>query len=266
MDPIHPQLKDDGTPLYRQIADVLLTRIRDDGLRVGERIDSEPEIVAAYGVSRATATRALEHLARQGVVRRVQGRGTFVQVPPLMLRQPVLGSFSAQVEAAGHRPAHRLLGVTEPDGSEDPRLHAHFAGEPVFRIDRVRLVDDAPTGVHRSLVARRAMPGDAQAWARALQDPHASLYAVLADAGARATHAEEHLDALVADAQDAELLELEPPAALMRVVRLSTDQDGRPLEATDARYSGNRFDYRVTLALPEGGTRNRMDPQMEEQA
>jgi GntR family transcriptional regulator len=260
-----PHLKDDGTPLYRQIADVLLSRIRDDGLRIGERIDSEPEIVAAYGVSRATATRALEHLAHQGIVRRVQGRGTFVQVPPLMLRQPVLGSFSAQVQAAGHRPAHRLLRVGAPDGSEDPRLHAHFAGEPVFRVDRVRLVDDAPTGVHRSLVARRAMPGDAEAWAAALHDPGASMYAVLADAGSRATHAEEHLDALLAGAEDEALLELAEPAALMRVVRLSTDQDGRPLEATDARYAGDRFDYRVTLALPDGA-RNRRDPQTEEQA
>lgn len=246
----HVAFRHDGTPLYRQIADALLARIRDEEVQVGDRVDSEPEIVATYGVSRATATRALEHLARQGIVRRVQGRGTFVQVPPLMLRQPLLGSFSAGVRAGGHRPTHRLLRVGEPDGHEDPRLHAHFGDTPFVRVDRLRLVDDAPAGVHRSFVARAGVATADAALAQALSDPDASLYALMAQAGTHIAHAEEHLDAVLATAEDRDWLGLADPSALIRVVRLSADAAGRPLEATDARYSGDRFDYRVTLAPP----------------
>jgi len=45
---------------------------------VGERIPTEPELVAEFGVGRNTVREALQSLVHAGLLRREQGRGTFV--------------------------------------------------------------------------------------------------------------------------------------------------------------------------------------------
>jgi GntR family transcriptional regulator len=46
--------------------------------RPGDQLPSEPELAAAYSVSRATVREALQSLENEGIVRRVHGSGTFV--------------------------------------------------------------------------------------------------------------------------------------------------------------------------------------------
>ena len=46
--------------------------------RPGERIESENELAARYGVSRQTVRKALSALIAQGYLRAEHGRGTFV--------------------------------------------------------------------------------------------------------------------------------------------------------------------------------------------
>src|SRR4051812_16013069 len=54
-----------GTPpLYVQMAEEILGRIRRGDLRPGDRVASEPELMRSHEVSRATAVRALEYLER----------------------------------------------------------------------------------------------------------------------------------------------------------------------------------------------------------
>ena len=65
-------------PLYRQ----LMARIRDDvssGVYPAEsQIPSEQEMCARYGVSRVTVRRAISELTDEGILRKQQGKGTFV--------------------------------------------------------------------------------------------------------------------------------------------------------------------------------------------
>ena len=49
-----------------------------DHYRPGDRLPSEPELAAAYSVSRSTIREALQALETDGVVRRIHGLGTFV--------------------------------------------------------------------------------------------------------------------------------------------------------------------------------------------
>ena len=70
-------------PLYRQ----LMARIRDDvssGVYPAEsQIPSEQEMCARYGVSRVTVRRAISELTDEGILRKQQGKGTFVCTPKL---------------------------------------------------------------------------------------------------------------------------------------------------------------------------------------
>jgi GntR family transcriptional regulator len=67
-----------ATPLWRQLADILRSRIESDEYQPGRIMPSETTLGQEYGLARGTVTKALNWLEDQGLVTRVQGRGTFV--------------------------------------------------------------------------------------------------------------------------------------------------------------------------------------------
>jgi len=65
-------------PLYQRLKNYVLGDIRSGRLRPRDRVPSEQELVAKFGVSRMTANRALRELADDGYLVRQTGVGTFV--------------------------------------------------------------------------------------------------------------------------------------------------------------------------------------------
>src|SRR5918995_1091223 len=65
-------------PLYFQVKRLLLEAMVRGDYRAGERLPTEHELCAAYGISRTPVTRALSELAEEGVIVRHRRRGTFV--------------------------------------------------------------------------------------------------------------------------------------------------------------------------------------------
>ncbi len=72
---------DSPIPLYHQLAERLHEQIRSGELAPGDRIPSEPQLVALYGIGRPTVRQALDSLARQGLLNKRRGSGTFVSEP-----------------------------------------------------------------------------------------------------------------------------------------------------------------------------------------
>lgn len=66
------------TPLYLQVIEQLKERIRTDDFEYDVPFTTEEKITQEYGVSRITATRALDELANMGFVYRKRGSGSFV--------------------------------------------------------------------------------------------------------------------------------------------------------------------------------------------
>lgn len=64
--------------VWRQIADDLRADIESGALPAGSRLPSNPDLAEIYGVARATAVKAINALQREGLLRVVNGLGTFV--------------------------------------------------------------------------------------------------------------------------------------------------------------------------------------------
>ena len=60
--------------------------LQSGSLKAGDRFPSEPELIARYGVSRATVREAIISLEQEGWLRRLQGKGTFVSERPKIHR------------------------------------------------------------------------------------------------------------------------------------------------------------------------------------
>lgn len=69
---------DEGKPGYKQVVEALCQAISDGRLSAGEKMPSIRELAKSIAVSPATVTRSYEELARQGLIKTVQGSGAFV--------------------------------------------------------------------------------------------------------------------------------------------------------------------------------------------
>jgi GntR family transcriptional regulator len=69
-------------PLYRQLDAILRDQIAGGQMQPGDRLPTETELCAQYGVSRATVRQALEALEADGLIERTAGRGTFLRALP----------------------------------------------------------------------------------------------------------------------------------------------------------------------------------------
>jgi len=66
-------------PLYRQLAEILLAKIRSGEYPNGARIPSEHALAKTYAIGRPTARQATDQLVQSGILIRKRGSGTFVQ-------------------------------------------------------------------------------------------------------------------------------------------------------------------------------------------
>jgi GntR family transcriptional regulator len=66
-------------PAYAQLADILRTDISRGVYPAGEKLPAEATLAKSFGVSTMTARQAVRVLEEEGLVRRVQGSGTFIR-------------------------------------------------------------------------------------------------------------------------------------------------------------------------------------------
>ena len=91
-----------SVPLYEQVKDHVLRRIRSGEWGPGARVQSEHELVRELKVSRMTANRAIRELVHSGVLSRVAGLGTFVADLRVAGHPLQIRSIAAEIRARGH--------------------------------------------------------------------------------------------------------------------------------------------------------------------
>ncbi|MER5887110.1 winged helix-turn-helix domain-containing protein [Streptomyces sp. NPDC001941] len=66
------------TPVYRQIAALIMAEIQSGAIPVNRKIPSESALTQRFGVARETARNAVKYLRDEGWVFTVPQRGTYV--------------------------------------------------------------------------------------------------------------------------------------------------------------------------------------------
>ncbi|MEK3722439.1 GntR family transcriptional regulator [Paenibacillus sp. FSL H8-0034] len=65
-------------PLYSQIRDYILEHIHQHKWQANDRLPTEAELAKQFGVSRFTVKNALSDLVKEGLIYRIQGKGSFI--------------------------------------------------------------------------------------------------------------------------------------------------------------------------------------------
>lgn len=131
--------------MYKQLAAALLARIGDAGFKPGERLPSEPALMAQYGVCRVTVRQAIALLARGGKVNAQRGKGTFVTSRLVRHDLDALHGFYDALRSQGIEPETRLLEWSADAGVLDGALPAGI--QLPVRLRRLYLVEGRPFAV-----------------------------------------------------------------------------------------------------------------------
>ncbi|KQT68960.1 MULTISPECIES: histidine utilization repressor [unclassified Aureimonas] len=138
-------LPEAASPLYERVKHYILGHIEAGRWARDQRLPSENDLVQALGVSRMTVNRAMTELTREGVLKRVQGVGTFVAAPRPRSALVEVANIPAEIGARGHR--HRALVLTLERVVPPAEILASFEFErprEVFHSQIVHYEDEVP--------------------------------------------------------------------------------------------------------------------------
>jgi GntR family transcriptional regulator len=233
-------------PVHMSIRDDLRMRLDAGEWNAGERLPSETELAARYGVARMTVRQAVGALASEGAVVRRQGLGTFAADRRPTRSADLLLSFTEEMRRQGHQIQTKLIGaaVEQPPSAAREALRLGQSAAAVT-VRRVRLVDACPIVVQHSWLPYARFAGlDANPLL------NGSLYAMLeAHYGVRIVRAEQAFAAGAADESDAAALELRPDKPVLRIVRTTYDSSNLAVEYA---MSAMRPGYSIETVLERG--------------
>ena len=222
-------------------------RLREliDARAPGDPMPSERLLSEQLGVSRPTLRAAIDDLARNGLLVRHHGRGTFTS--PQKISQEVPATAGQPVPPAEGDWLSKVLEFrTEPAGARLGRRLQVSPRDDLLCVIRLRIVDGEPMALEEIRLPAAVVPG-----LTAEDFVSGSLYRRMRERyGVDPTDAVQTTEPTVTDAGESQLLgvPLHSPALLFE--RTTRDGGGRVIEFTRSIYRGDR--YRITSHLRLG--------------
>jgi GntR family transcriptional regulator len=204
-------------PLYYQVKENLMEKIRNNHFAIGDLIPSESELQQTYRVSRITIRRAIQELVQEGHLYTQQGKGTFVSKPKASQELNLISSWAETMMSLGMHPESKITQFTEePAPVNISKLLNMPIGEKVYKIERIRYANGEPTCLMANYLVPSIVPGLID---RGLVGE--SLYEMLEkDYNIIFSRAEETVEAKAAKPTEAALLQVKRGAPLLYAMRL----------------------------------------------
>ncbi len=230
-------------PLYRQLAHLLLGMIDSGKLAAAQRLPSESEMMASYGVSRITVRQANELLVRHGKVTSHRGKGTFVAGRVVRHDLDALQGFYAALRSQGIEPQTQLIEWSTDAGALDENCPAGM--DLPVRLKRLYSIDKRPFAlVVGYLPSAAAGLGKARA-------ERLTVYEILADfMGLRVARATVAIRCEQAPDDVRKSLGLKKNTAVLVMERQSFAQNDRPCEFMRIYILPERYEFRLNVTGP----------------
>ena len=223
-------------PLYQQLRDVLVDAIESGKWGPNDRIPSENNLSTTYGLSRMTVRAVLTDMVKEGLLYRVQGKGTFV-AEKIDTISPFYFGIREQLEKKGYEVETKVLECAVcPSTDTVARYLKVEIGSPVLKIKRIRYIKGEPISIHNSYVD----PSYSDKLTPEVLAKEQLCSLLNENYGIQKVRADESLEAVVASAEEAELFGVEKghPLLLLRDV-MYADED-HPYEYTQIVFRGDK--------------------------
>ena len=213
--------------LYKTIRDDLLRAIENGSLQPDQALPSERELCQRYGTSRMTVRHAVTELESLGSVYRMQGKGTFVSGRKLIQPLMQVSGFTEDMAKRGKKASSQILFAGEKKADAAIARGLRIApGEPMA-------IEN--TALNASL-CRGILDTDLK---------NHSLYAALTSRGLALKTGEQYMEAALADAAQAKLLDIPEGAPVLLIERHVTNPEGVTVEVTYSAYRGDSYRFYI---------------------
>ena len=232
-------------PLYHQLKQVLLARLKEGEFEPGVPLPTELELIDQYKVSRITVRRAMSDLEQSGQIYRVSGKGTFIREAPVISPELTrLTSFTEDMREQALDVSSKLLHLRQVPASEDVAAKLELEpGTSIWFIERLRLSDQYPLALNLSYLR---LPPSFLITAQELQQTR-SLWALLEKKGIVLKSAQRTIQAIPADGIYANKLQVEVRTPLLLIEGVVQDQNHVPVEYHLVINRGDRYKHTLYL-------------------
>lgn len=231
-------------PLYHQLQEILRENIESGVWKPGDMIPSEYQLMQEYFISRNTVKKAIENLVQDGILNRVQGKGTFVSRPKF--EQSLIGfySFSKVMKERGLSPKDVIESIerikVKPRIAKQLKLKEE---DYVFELKRIRYAQEEPMIFETSYIPEKYCLG----LSREKLEKN-SLYDLMQkEYGIFVTKAKETFEPILIRSYESQFLEIEEGYPALALDRIAFDAYEVPVEFCHSIVRGDRCRFYTEL-------------------
>ncbi len=220
--------KPSARPLFAQIEELIVDRVRAGEWKPGEPLPSESEFAEFYNVSQGTVRKAVAQMTANNLVVRFRGKGTFVASHT---DEREHSHFFNIHDEAGHKllPQSRQIGCDRRRATRDMQSRLKLKDkDDVIVLERLRTIGEEARIFETVVVAHSLFPGLCSDLIEASPNELYPLYE--SKYGIRVVRAEERLRAVPASAREAEFLEIQEGTPLLEIDRIAMTFGDDPVE------------------------------------
>lgn len=224
--------------IYVQIATELKNLIIEGKIKKGERLPSEDQLSDKYFVSRGTIRKSIEVLVDENLVKKIQGKGTFVkeEQPGYPFGQMLIShAETLKNREIDFQTKILIKRIEEPSNHIKKRLE--IESEKVFYIERLRLVEGKPAGLFKNWVVLRLIPEIVTKDFEKL----GLFEAIEQDGKQKIKSGLREFSAVIPDEKQIKLLGLENNVPLLKLEQVTYNQDNEIIECSDVFLITDRY-------------------------
>lgn len=232
----------DRRALPLQVRDGVRQFLADEGLRPGDRLPTEEELVERFEVSRSTLREALRLLEQDGVLEVRHGNGRYLSALPIVER-PItrLEGTTELLQSMGYEVSDRVLTVSvgAPTPDEAAALRLQSSAE-VIHLERIRMQGSEPLTYSAVAIPRSLFPGPVGSY-----DWSVPLHQLLDSLGHRSAAANTQIKAASLPRQVARASGLPGTIPYLLLVQTIVSRSGVFLIYAHDYMRGDHFSYDV---------------------
>ncbi|MFB4163217.1 GntR family transcriptional regulator [Alteribacillus sp. JSM 102045] len=225
--------------LYEKITDHILQKVKSGELKAEEKVPSENELAAAFGVSRMTARKAVDNLVSRGYLYKVHGKGTYVsnQKEKIKIYFDEMTGFHERAVSYNKTAYTVVIRFEKKDPSEWVRQKLNLSEGEVYYIERLRFIDGRPVVFEISYMPVHIFPELTQ------EKVEVSKYDYLKELGHEILWSEKEFFAVMPDASIQQQLHINDRTPVFKVELTGALETNELFEYTKIFYNQTEFRF-----------------------
>jgi GntR family transcriptional regulator len=229
-------------PLQAQIQDAVLDLIRNQKIKPGEQLPTESELIKLLKVGRSTLREALANLVHQGVLYKVQGKGTFVREIPIVVENglEVLRGVTENILAVGATPNTSRMTVKKIEAGKSLAKKLKInPSDKCYWVERVRRADDVVAVYCIDILPVSMTPDNFEE-----EEFKGSIFGILEKSGHIVSYTETSIHPTILTKRDLPEMKTEIGMFLL-LEEIYYDTTGTPVSYGNDYYSAEIFDFKI---------------------